>query len=126
MPKQDLTKRFRELVSGLSDTELGAILGITADGARKLRVGDTKSLKLHMALKLARELHVSPWYLAGEAEPDGGLTEQWASEARSKPQDRASFAQRDTSLQSLREEINALNARVHRLEVTREKRRSRS
>jgi DNA-binding Xre family transcriptional regulator len=63
------SKRFKELVRGLNDTELGYILGVSADAARKMRTGDIKSLKLQAALRLARELKVSPWYLAGEPEP---------------------------------------------------------
>ncbi len=47
----------------------GYILGVSADAARKMRTGDIKSLKLQAALRLARELKVPPWYLAGEAEP---------------------------------------------------------
>lgn len=126
VPKQDPTKRFRELVADWSDTELGAILGITADGARKLRVGDTKTLKLHMALKLARELHVSPWYLAGEPEPERGLAGESLTKARGKPQRRPDDGNhQNMNLQSLRDEIDALNARVHRLEAAMGKRRGR-
>jgi transcriptional regulator with XRE-family HTH domain len=69
MVSVNFSKRFRELVRGLSDTELGYILGVSADAARKVRNGDIKSLKLQAALRLARQLNVSPWYLAGEPEP---------------------------------------------------------
>ena len=69
MAVASFSKRFKELVRGLNDTELGYILGVSADAARKMRTGDIKSLKLEAALRLARELKVSPWYLAGEAEP---------------------------------------------------------
>jgi transcriptional regulator with XRE-family HTH domain len=71
----NFSKRFRELVRGLSDTELGYILGVSADAARKVRNGDIKSLKLQAALRLARQLDVSPWYLAGEPEPAGAAVE---------------------------------------------------
>jgi transcriptional regulator with XRE-family HTH domain len=69
MASVNFSKRFRELVRGLSDTELGYILGVSADAARKVRNGDIKSLKLQAALRLASQLNVSPWYLAGEPEP---------------------------------------------------------
>src|ERR1700692_5061592 len=62
-------KRFKGFVRDLSHTELGYILGVTADAARKMRNGDIKSLKLEAALRLARKMQVSPWYLAGEPEP---------------------------------------------------------
>ena len=52
----NFSKRFKELVRGLSDTELGYILGVSADAARKMRTGDIKSLKLEAALRLAKEL----------------------------------------------------------------------
>ena len=112
MAKTDFSKRFRDLVVGLTDTELGFVLGVTADAARKLRNGDIKSLKLHAALRLARELQISPWYLAGEPEPDttaprGGIhrdTKQ-AKRARAEPIESRS-----------REELDALRARVVRLE----------
>ena len=64
-------KRFKEIVRDLNDTELGYIVGVSADAARKMRSGDIKSLKLQAALRLARKIQVSPWYLAGEPEPTG-------------------------------------------------------
>jgi transcriptional regulator with XRE-family HTH domain len=57
------------VIKGLTDAELGAILGVTSDLARKVRTRRIKSLKLEAALWLARELKISPWYLAGEPEP---------------------------------------------------------
>ena len=70
MTVANFSRRFKELVRGLNDTELGYILGVSADAARKMRTGDIKSLaKLQAALRLSRELKVSPWYLAGEPEP---------------------------------------------------------
>jgi transcriptional regulator with XRE-family HTH domain len=69
MANETFNKRFKQLVQGLSDTELGYVLGLSADAARKMRQGDIKSLKLQAALRLARELDVSPWYIACEPEP---------------------------------------------------------
>lgn len=70
MPSDSFTKRFQQLVKNLSDTELGYILGVSADAARKMRNGDIKSLKLKAALRLARKLGVTPWYIACEPEPE--------------------------------------------------------
>src|SRR2546423_8114695 len=69
MANETFNKRFKQLVQGLSDTELGYVLGLSADAARKMRHGDIKSLKLQAALRLARKLDVSPWYIACEPEP---------------------------------------------------------
>src|ERR1700691_659948 len=69
MANETFNKRFKQLVQGLSDTELGYVLGVSADAARKMRQGDIKSLKLQAALRLARKLDISPWYIACEPEP---------------------------------------------------------
>jgi hypothetical protein len=69
MANETFNKRFKQLVQDLSDTELGYILGVSADAARKMRHGDIKSLKLQAALRLARKLEISPWYIGCEAEP---------------------------------------------------------
>ena len=74
MAASSFSRRFREVIKGLTDAELGAILGVTTDAARKMRTGRIKSLKLEAALRLARELKISPWYLAGEPEPATRLT----------------------------------------------------
>lgn len=73
MANETFNKRFKQLVQGLSDTELGYVLGLSADAARKMRHGDIKSLKLQAALRLARKLDVSPWYIACEPEPTAPL-----------------------------------------------------
>jgi transcriptional regulator with XRE-family HTH domain len=112
MAKADFSKRFRKLVSGLTDTELGFVLGVTADAARKLRNGDIKSLKLHAALRLAQELQISPWYLAGEPEPD--VTAPRGATQRGTKQTKCTQAELSES--RLREELDALHARVVRLE----------
>lgn len=69
MSKETFTERFNRLTADIKPTRLAMILGISEAGLRKLRVGDTQSLKLTSALRLARELGVSPWYLACEPEP---------------------------------------------------------
>lgn len=68
---ETFTERFARLIKGLSDTEAGSIMGITADAVRKLRLGDIKSIKLDAAVRLCRHTHISPYYLAGEREPVG-------------------------------------------------------
>lgn len=113
MAKTNFSKRFRELVGGLTDTELGFVLGVTADAARKLRNGDIKSLKLHAALRLARELQISPWYLAGEPEP-GVTAPRGAILADAKQAKRT----RPESSDGLREELDSLRARIVRLEAS--------
>ena len=125
MAKSTFQKRFAEIVQGLTDKELGEILGVTPDAARKMRVGDTKSLKLHAALRLARELNVSPWYLVGEPEPTTLMRTSPA--ASSAPRRRSSGpdahrvlaqAQRQTAEGALliHDEVVELRSRVGRLE----------
>src|SRR5579863_7345086 len=94
MAASSFSKRFREVIKGLSDAELGAVLGVTTDAARKMRSGRIKSLKLEAALRLARELKISPWYLAGEPEPTVRLSPAGTTEvphrSRARAPDRAS------------------------------------
>lgn len=119
---RSFSKRLKELVQGLSDTELGFILGVSADAARKMRNGDIKSLKLQAALRLARELKVSPWYLAGEPEPTTPLNPSpQAHRGRKKtPETRQMLerAQLETAESALllHDEVVELRARVRRLE----------
>lgn len=68
---EPFTERFNRLTDGLGDTELAHVLGMTVWGVRKLRQGDTQSLKLDQALRLCRRLGVSPWDLGGETAPTG-------------------------------------------------------
>lgn len=126
------SKRLKGLVQGLSDTELGYILGVSADAARKMRNGDIKSLKLQAALRLARELKVSPWYLAGEPEP---ATPAPTNPAAARPQNRArkdrqmlERAQLETAESALllHDEVAELRARIRRLEADLEELRSRA
>jgi DNA-binding Xre family transcriptional regulator len=118
------SKRFKELVRGLNDTELGYILGVSADAARKMRTGDIKSLKLEAALRLAKELEVSPWYLAGEPEPATPLTvgppeAAWDRKKRREVTRELERAQLETAESALllHDEVVELRARVRRLEA---------
>src|ERR1700686_19997 len=117
-------KRFKEIVRDLSDTELGYILGVTADAARKKRGGDTKTLKLQAALRLARKMQISPWYLAGEPEPAiplaHGLPGRKGRRTGPKAADRTvERAQLETAGNALllRDELVALRKRVRNLEA---------
>lgn len=128
MAATSFSKRFRDVVKDLSDAELGAILGVTTDAARKMRSGRIKSLKLSAALRLARELSVSPWFLGGETEPgDRGAEPPTAGRADGKGR-RASLnrAQLDTAESALllHDELVELRGCVQRLERTVEKLRS--
>src|ERR1700686_1031946 len=125
-------KRFKEIVKDLSDTELGYILGVTADAARKMRRGDTKSLKLEAALRLARKMQVSPWYLAGEPEPTisfsagpRGRKGQQKGGAADRTAVRAQLETAEGAL-LLHDELVALRKRVQRLEAAVAKLRSRA
>jgi len=129
---RSFSKRLKDLVQGLSDTELGFILGVSADAARKMRNGDIKSLKLQAALRLARELKVSPWYLAGEPEPTTPLNPSPpARRGRKKTQEgrqtleRAQLETAESAL-LLHDEVVELRARVRRLEGAIEELQSRA
>jgi hypothetical protein len=126
-------KRFKEIVRDLSDTELGYILGVTADAARKMRSGDIKSLKLQAALRLARKMQISPWYLAGEPEPASPLAQgppgrrgqQRGQRAADRTSERAQLDTAESALLLL-DELVALQKRVRRLEAAVAKLRSRA
>jgi hypothetical protein len=126
-------KRFKEIVQDLNDTELGYVLGVSADAARKMRSGDIKSLKLQAALRLARKMQVSPWYLAGEPEPAASLASgppgRKGRRRGQKTADRtAERAQLETAQSALllHDELVALRKRVQRLEAAVAKLRSRA
>jgi transcriptional regulator with XRE-family HTH domain len=126
------SKRFKELVRGLNDTQLGFILGVSADAARKMRNGDIKSLKLQAALRLARELKVSPWYLAGEPEPPTPLAARPPEESRGRSRRKAPPALEQAQLETaesallLHDEVVELRARIRRLEGAVEELQSRA
>jgi transcriptional regulator with XRE-family HTH domain len=133
MAASGFSKRFKEVIRGLSDAELGAILGVTTDAARKMRTGRIKSLKLEAALRLARELKVSPWYLAGESEPTTRLTvgppnERQRQARRRKVESGSDRAQLETAESALllHDEVVELRARVRRLEAAVEALQSRA
>jgi hypothetical protein len=123
-------KRFKEIVRDLSDTELGYILGVSADAARKMRSGDIKSLKLQAALRLARKIQVSPWYLAGEPEPEtplarGPRRRKGRQKAADRTLERAQLETAESAL-LLHDEVVELRSRVRRLEAAIEKLQSRA
>ena len=133
MAVASFSKRFKELVRGLNDTQLGFVLGVSADAARKMRNGDIKSLKLQAALRLARELKVSPWYLAGEPEPATPLAAVPPEESRGRRKGRKSSpvleqAQLETAESALllHDEVIELRARIRRLEAAVEELQSRA
>jgi hypothetical protein len=122
MASTKFSRRFKELVADMSDTELGFILGVSASAAQKMRNGDIKSLKLQAALRLAKELQISPWYLGGEPEP---VTPSASSDA---PKNRDQKMEKGTSVTatgrqttrnapSMHDEVAELRARVSRLEA---------
>jgi transcriptional regulator with XRE-family HTH domain len=126
-------KRFKEVIRGLSDAELGSILGVTTDAARKMRTGRIKSLKLEAALRLARELRISPWYLAGEAEPAMRLRAGPSSDRQHrarppKPDHRLDRAELETAESALllHDEVVELRARMRRMEAAVEELQSRA
>jgi len=89
-----------------------------------MRSGDIKSLKLQAALRLARELKISPWYLAGEAEPATPLTVGPPNEKRRRKGGRTvgrtlehAALQTAESALLLHDEVVELRARVRRLET---------
>lgn len=132
MTAASFSKRFKELVRGLNDTELGFILGVSADAARKMRNGDIKSLKLQAALRLARELKISPWYLAGESEPATPLTVGPPNERHRKSSRRMGRSLEHAALETaqgallLHDEVAELRSRIRRLEAAVEELQSRA
>lgn len=132
MAASSFSKRFKDVVKRLSDAELGAVLGVTTDAARKMRSGRIKSLKLEAALRLARELKVSPWYLAGETEPAVRLPAGGATEAAPRTRARTSAQTARAHLETaesallLHDEVVELRARVRRLERAVEELQSRA
>lgn len=132
MAVASFSKRFKELVRDLNDTQLGYILGVSADAARKMRNGDIKSLKLQAALRLARELKVSPWYLAGEAEPATPLAVRPPEATRGRRKGSKAQGVEQAQLETaesallLHDEVVELRARVRRLEAAIEELQSRA
>jgi transcriptional regulator with XRE-family HTH domain len=126
------SRRFKSLVQGLNDTELGYILGVSADAARKMRNGDIKSLKLQAALRLARELKVSPWYLAGQPEPTEPLATNPQRHRGRSPDRKGRSTLERTQLEIaesailLHDEVAELRSRIRRLEGDLEELRSRA
>jgi hypothetical protein len=129
MTKANFTQHFQTLVRHLTDTELGYLLGCSADGARKMRHGTVQSLKLQAALRLARELGISPWEVAGETPPrlskrspsKGNPSDASPSPAEANPsvsstefaELRNEVQQLQTELRETREAIRSLVSELH-------------
>jgi DNA-binding Xre family transcriptional regulator len=69
--RETFTERINRLTRHLSDAELAVALGVSVTSARKIRSGETKSLKLEQALRLCEQLRISPWELGGRRRPPG-------------------------------------------------------
>jgi DNA-binding Xre family transcriptional regulator len=109
-------KRLKQLVRHMTDTELGATIGTSADAARKLRQGSIKSLKLHAALRLARKLDISPWQLAGEMEQGTPLSAS-TSTGRGRKQGAAATEPADQpQTKHLEDAITALTEKIARFQ----------
>jgi DNA-binding Xre family transcriptional regulator len=69
--EETFTDRFNRLTKGLSDGRLAVIMHLSPYAVRKLRQGDTQSLKIETALRLCKALGFSPWELVGDdSHPD--------------------------------------------------------
>jgi len=135
MVPETFNKRFKQLVHDLNDTELGYILGVSADAARKMRHGDIKSLKLQAALRLARKLEISPWYIGCEPEPKAPLPQTRSTRrtsaaaaptvalghipvgsATSTPEVPAALAKLQEEMREIRSELQATNTALRNIE----------
>jgi len=67
--RETFTERFNRLTAGMTQTEIGAIMGVTEGAVRKIVNGDTQTMQLDRAIKLGRHLNISVYYLACEQEP---------------------------------------------------------
>lgn len=59
-------QRFTRLIetSGLSDTDIGSIMGLSAANVGRIKSGQRKSLRFDAGLKLCAKLDLDPWDLA--------------------------------------------------------------
>lgn len=63
-------KQARE-AAGLTIGALAQMVGVTEGAVRQMESGQTKSASFLVGLKISHVLNLSPWELAGEAEPTG-------------------------------------------------------
>jgi transcriptional regulator with XRE-family HTH domain len=72
---ETFTERFNRLTADLKDAEIASLLGVTEGAVRKLRRGETQTLKLSLGtLRLAKRLGVSHLYLASLTDDVGSPT----------------------------------------------------
>jgi len=64
VPELPFTERFNAVTASISETELALVLDLSISAVRKLRSGETQTLKLDGALRLCSRLGIDPWYLA--------------------------------------------------------------
>jgi|SRR5579872_6441208 len=66
MERETFAERFRRLQSaaGMTDTQVAAVMNISDAAVKKIKSGDTGSVKLIGGLRIARRFGVSPWELA--------------------------------------------------------------
>jgi hypothetical protein len=74
VPEETFTERFNRLTGHMSEQELCYVLDLSAGAVHKIRDGRTQSLKLDSALRLCERIKISPWYLAGRADPVPSLS----------------------------------------------------
>jgi transcriptional regulator with XRE-family HTH domain len=105
---QTFGERLRSLRTRrrLTPSALAHAVGVTEGAIRQMESGQTKSASFLVGLKLSRELGVTPWFLAtGENAP--------RSETESRSQADPVLA----VLESLTQQVNALDRRVKALEA---------
>jgi hypothetical protein len=126
---ETFTERFNRLTEHMSEPELCYVLDLTSSALRKLRDGRTQSLKFDAGLRLAEKLGVSPWYIAGKAEPQPQREIEEAIEAaRIKPRAGASLeteteplarqvgTEAATGMDALASEVREIRTRLEALE----------
>jgi len=115
---ETFAERFSRLIKerGLTDTEVASLLGVSEGAVRKIKRGDTQSLKLHGALRLAKRLSVTPYYLAGEREPRARTRSRGAAAQATPPEALAVAAVEDLAAK-LEQVDRRLNARIEHLEA---------
>ena len=91
-------QRFSRIVegSGLSDTDIGSIMGLSAANVGRVKSGQRKSIRLDAGLRLCSKLDLDPWFLAfGRPRPSAASGAQLESHLPEGP-----FAEAVRGLQS--------------------------
>ncbi len=78
MSQETFCERFSRLTddANLSIAEVARIMGVREGAVYKIRRGDSQTIRFMGALRLAKRLGVTPYYLAGEAEPSASSIER--------------------------------------------------